>query len=438
MYIDMASKIILYAIILLYKLRLPLRPLLTASLQECVYDSLNLVITIGSTAHITYLRSYAQSNWDLMMLLGAVIFTCGIGYSIEVSRHSQFLNYSIFDNDKVEYAERYIYSLIVLIDRAHDDERKTEIHYALKVLFDSLVRAKVYKNTRLKIEQLLLIGRSCITLDLKQAQYRELLYFVISDLLKNVSIFHPNSTYLKLMDVSLVTQKMANKWHAVYALQECQERGTSFRMQLHGEAITQQIEQGMKEHELKDGQNTGVNVVSVLKLYRLQLEMNKAIVKACDLVISFWKELLHESTSGKKLEKLGTSIDIVCKGASSCFLDIISINPNHIHALSCYGSFLASITNEEEESAKILQKARGLEGNYGGTLSSSLKGNDRIRRHLEFNPCIVIASADSQTMGIIKRVNSECSKLLGWSAEELSGKPIESIMPKIFADHHDT
>ena len=40
-------------------------------------------------------------------------------------------------------------------------------------------------------------------------------------------------------------------------------------------------------------------------------------------------------------------------------------------------------------------------------------------------------------MGVLKRINSECSKLLAWSEEELSGKHIHLIMPKVFADHHN-
>lgn len=242
------------------------------------------------------------------------------------------------------------------------------------------------------------------------------------------------------MQISLFTEKLGCKWQAIYMMESLLTRGIGFNYHVFGHSVVQRIEQDMKEAEVRDTHNTGINSLTLLRTQSLLDQMNQHIKTCTNLVISLWKELLEEDIQSLKVERFGSDIQKSFGFAKETYEAIIAIDQNHIHAMLSFGSFLYKVINEDEESAKILHKVK----NLGGELellsqqASGLGSGDNISKKNKLNPCIIVASGSNQNMGIIKSVNSESSRIIGWSPDEIQGKPLEMIMPKIYGDHHKT
>ena len=64
--------------------------------------------------------------------------------------------------------------------------------------------------------------------------------------------------------------------------------------------------------------------------------------------------------------------------------------------------------------------------------------DDRRLLNLEtVNPCIVIASGDRNSTGIILDMNIEASTTLEFTRNELIGANLTTFIPKVYADHHN-
>ena len=53
------------------------------------------------------------------------------------------------------------------------------------------------------------------------------------------------------------------------------------------------------------------------------------------------------------------------------------------------------------------------------------------------NPCIVIASGDKQSIGVILDMNIEASLTLELTRQELIGANLTTFIPKVYANHHN-
>lgn len=273
---------------------------------------------------------------------------------------------------------------------------------------------------------------------MKLSQLKELAFAVLHDILRRLLAQFPDNMYINLMSMSVLTQKLNLKWQAIYLAELVEKKRADFSIMVATYGLIKTVEHDLLEEEIRDGQNTGINAVKVVELYSTINKMNDFISQSAQNVIDFWKELLEESTNGKKLESLGTKVEQIHSEVKEAFELVMKENQNHLYALACYGEYLTCIVNEQEEADKIRQKVRTISGgNQNYSRASADSGKLAAKAAFQTNPCIIICSADNSTMGVLKRINSECSKLLAWSEEELSGKHINHIMPKVFSDHHN-
>lgn len=262
---------------------------------------------------------------------------------------------------------------------------------------------------------------------------------MLYDILTKLIAMNPHDSYLQLITVSLLTQRLHLKWQAIYMTETINSSRASFSTLVAIKGIIKTIEIELGDEDFRDNEFTGINAVKVVELYSNINTMNEHISECSLKIISFWKELLSDNLNGHKLELIGTSIDRIHFQVKTIFETVIREHPNHIYTLTCYGEYLTNIINELEEAEKITQKMR--------TIAGTNQNNTRVNNHFvrvsmdknafENSPCIVIASADYSSMGALKRINAECSKLLAWSEEDLIGKHIDNIMPKVFAENHD-
>jgi len=63
--------------------------------------------------------------------------------------------------------------------------------------------------------------------------------------------------------------------------------------------------------------------------------------------------------------------------------------------------------------------------------------NDRLKYGENSNTCIVTCSGNFNSIGIVTNTNSEITRILGYSTNDIIGQNINRILPKVHADLHD-
>jgi len=64
--------------------------------------------------------------------------------------------------------------------------------------------------------------------------------------------------------------------------------------------------------------------------------------------------------------------------------------------------------------------------------------NDRLKYGENSNTCILTVSGNFNNMGTVVNVNNEITRILNFSKSDLIGQNISKIMPKVYADIHDS
>lgn len=244
--------------------------------------------------------------------------------------------------------------------------------------------------------------------------------------------------YLRVIKASILNLKLDNKWEAIYQTDSVlsESSNSSWPVSLAAISILRSIEHDILEAELRDGQNTGINVVKTVELQKAVADLHEQIVINTEHVLAFWSMLLSENIPARKFEMKGIKITEVHYQIRQLYEEILKRNSNHLQSLLLYGNYLDSVMNEQEEAERIIGKANSIQVSL--QTNQMMAKETRMRLFNNVNPCIIIASANRKTMGLVKSANPECAKVLGWSSEELVGKGLETIMPKIYADHHLT
>jgi PAS domain-containing protein len=244
--------------------------------------------------------------------------------------------------------------------------------------------------------------------------------------------------YLRVIKASILNMKLENKWEAIYQTDSVlsESSNSSWPVSLAAISILRSIEHDILEAELRDGQNTGINVVKTVELQKAVAELHEQIVINTEHVLAFWSMLLSENIPARKFEMKGIKITEVHYQIKLLYEDILKRNSNHLQSLLLYGNYLDSVMNEQEDAERIIAKANSIQASL--QTNQMMAKETRMRLFNNVNPCIIIASANRKTMGLVKSANPECAKVLGWSSDELVGKGLETIMPKIYADHHLT
>lgn len=151
--------------------------------------------------------------------------------------------------------------------------------------------------------------------------------------------------------------------------------------------------------------------------------------------VDFWKLILDPNPDIRRLQDLGTLITRSKDQLKNQFESIMSSNPNSIHLLTIYGKFLLEVTNEETYNVKYLEKAESILKN----IKESNKIDDVSNKYAENAPTsVVVISGDEGCLGNVVHTNNLVRDLIGYRRAELQERNVSLIMPKIYAEHHNT
>lgn len=136
---------------------MPPRPAAIISVQESIFDTLNLAVILCSGAHLVSVgKKGEQTNLDLILFMGVILLGGWLGWRLERRRYRILSNFRILDSEKFENIQKFLYTFIVITERMTEESYKAELHCCLKNYFDHLNKKREFKRVRLRLEKVLI------------------------------------------------------------------------------------------------------------------------------------------------------------------------------------------------------------------------------------------------------------------------------------------
>jgi ABC-type transport system involved in cytochrome c biogenesis permease subunit len=254
---------------------------------------------------------------------------------------------------------------------------------------------------------------------------------IISDVLERF----PKSTRLHMLYAYVQREKLHNKFKALYEMMITEENKPNMEEEFSIFSYKNVIEEEMIENDARNSESKGVDVNVIVDFQNKFVDFQAAVENDVDLHLEFWRELLENNPDIQKLQSLGAKITHSFEQTSGEFKKLNDINPNHIKMLQIYGNYLKDIVNDDVEGQRTLEKAEYVD--KSSAVNKQFIDNDHLKYGENSNTCILTVSGNLGNLGIIKNVNNEITRILGYSKTELLGQNIIYIMPRFLSEIHD-
>lgn len=245
----------------------------------------------------------------------------------------------------------------------------------------------------------------------------------------------PKSAKLHMLHAYIQHQRLKNKYKAYYELMIAKTRKPSLLIDFSIFRYMNLIEEEMIDYDIRNSESKGMDVNVIVEFQNKFVDFQSAIEKSVMFHLDFWRELLETNPDIQKLHGLGAKITKNVESTSEMFQKLKEINPNNIKCLQLYGNYLRDIVNDVQEGERVIERAEYADKST--TVNKQFVDSDRLKYGENSNTCIVTCSGNHNSMGMILNVNNESTRLLGFAKNELIGKNITEIQPKIYADLHD-
>lgn len=244
----------------------------------------------------------------------------------------------------------------------------------------------------------------------------------------------PKSRGLHMLYSHIQHEKLTNKYKALTELMiiETYKPGLQEEFLLYRYAHI--IEEEMIEEDTRNSESKGMDINTMVLYQNKFIEFVNDIEKSVEFHLEFWRELLEELPDIKKLQNLGTRLTNQAESSTLKYQQLMAINPNNIKTLQVYGNFLKDIVNDEQQGNSILEKAEFIEKN--SKINKQFVDEERLKYGENATTCIITCSGNINELGIVKNCNSEISRILQFTKNELIGHNITKVMPKVYADRH--
>lgn len=263
----------------------------------------------------------------------------------------------------------------------------------------------------------------------------KLWYTWIKHIIVDVLERFPKSTRLHMLYAYIQREKLQNKFKALFEMMITEENKPNVEEDFSIFSYKNVIEEEMIENDARNSESKGVDVNIIVDFQNKFVDFQAAVENAVDLHLEFWRELLENNPDIQKLQSLGSKITHSFEETSAEFRKLNEINPNHIKMLQIYGNYLKDVMNDDVEGQRTLEKADYVE--KSAAVNKQFIDNDHLKYGENSNTCILTVSGNLTSIGSIKNVNNEITRILGFSKQDLIGQNISRIIPKIIGDLHD-
>ena len=178
----------------------------------------------------------------------------------------------------------------------------------------------------------------------------------------------------------------------------------------------------------------GVDVVELIAWENYKNLYQDYIRESANLHKEFWLELREEKPNLHKLSYLGSRVNSAMSYAREYWQRVSKIKQNNPVIMRTYGRFLIDIQNDNAEGQDMIDKAKSLAAKQR---TFHFAKRNPFNANLDQLPYVEVVCNDSE-VGRIKNANLLFSVLVGASREEVLDKKINTFMPELFAQYHDT
>ena len=268
------------------------------------------------------------------------------------------------------------------------------------------------------------------------ADVKVLLYKVIDSLIDSKRKKFGDSSYVRLLSAFVLQGKLGLMWKAIYELFACLRSGNyDFRVAFCANHFLNSIEREMKEAEIKTRDRSGVNIVNVMQYHKMFSDFFSKINANFSVYYKFWSELVEEKPKAAVLKDSGTIICSKNDEIEKAYYLLIETAGAQLKTIILYGNYLKYLVNDEEQAEKIMTKASNMIGNRVTGKTIAVAEVDK-RFADSSNAAIAVVGGDRETLGRIMGVNSEMLKMFEYTVEEVKGRSVNMLMPKVYADNH--
>lgn len=401
-----------------------------------------ILFGVGMTTSIALIYR-SQTNTESLSLIYVLLMVFLLGYIaiiFDSGKPGRRLDVRTWQSESQWPMLQAIFTAIVLADRAENHSTHNQLHVVFMLL------SHIHKQTQCfgpKAEDLFdqilsmrYVAANSLKTDKQQTTLKDLCFKVLKEVCVALIARFPKEMYVRLLHAYIMFGRLNSKWRAVYELETVLSSECPMAIKVSAVRLMSMIEHETKEFEFYSTQNLGVDASKILYRQKHYEELKQIFKSSCETHKLFWEELSEKKPSAEKLQKLGYEIARSNDQISHMLKDSNNGESNQgLKVLQMYGEFLKLVANESEDSKRILQRVNNVTQNMA--MSMQIENENRIQNLETSNPCIIVASGDFKTMGVILEVNMETQKLLQRMRSELLGENVNMIMPKIYSDYHD-
>ena len=167
-------------------------------------------------------------------------------------------------------------------------------------------------------------------------------------------------------------------------------------------------------------------------LYQIILEKTNSIA---NLGIQFWQNISSSNFDPEAIQLIGNQMNEELGLVEKKFEKAVLLNPIHYNIVREYGIFLIKIVHNHNEGEILQRRGRKLLRELNSLDETAYIDILNIAKNK--NTCIVIASANPDSIGTILSCNSELYPNLGYQIKDVIGNNCSDLMPHFIGAFHN-
>lgn len=437
----LASTTLILLICLITNIVMPSTSAMVYATLSTVVDMYLLAISVSATVQVSHGRDSHAKNLSLIYVLLSLFWLIYLAFSIEKLKVCRYTRPQLTMTSSCWPIIKLVYTTLPLVEKSDtSDFAKNHLQTVLKLLYSEQQQyGMMNERVESKLELALIMKQNTqglVKSEKNSISYKDLCYDAIAEILGSLTKKFPREMYIRLLYAYVLAGRLQFRWRAVFQLEKILDSDCSITIKIAAVRFRSFIEHEVRENEIYSSQNLGVDAMKILKQQQNFEELKNKLKRGCELNRMFWEELQEKRPSANKLQDLGfeiassnDSVNSMFKGSSK------GEDSQGLRVLEIFGEYLRLVSNEIEESKRILTKVSNirmsLSVGYHFTSDHNLSNMENL------HPCIIVASGDAMSMGSVLQANNESLSLLELSRNELIGEKIDVFLPKVYADHHD-
>ena len=238
-------------------------------------------------------------------------------------------------------------------------------------------------------------------------------------------------------------QKLNNKYRALYELSKAQKYEPNLTIHFAVYRLSKNIEFDLLNEDEKLAEDRGVDYNSLVHFNDAFAIFQKYIVKACRYHKKLFEEVEEKAPDIFRIYKYGNKLIKEKLIIKKKFEELCGISPNHTKSLKLYSKFLDVVLNDADTAFSLLEKYlyinhRSLQ--IANKQLDSLKSStELIKEKYEINSqtAIIVASGDTQKLGVILSLNNLVEILYGFTDKDLVGHNVGKMVPDALKSEHE-